>query len=422
MRIAYITPYQGPSVLRQRPIMQSRSLATTTKVELIASLLRSNGHEVELFSQGEVIENSFKFYPGFAETDRFDPNIPVFYSSAWPIKRVNGFWSCFTLKRLFNSRHRASPFDLVIIWNLQLPQITCALYAMRDLKVPAILEYEDDRFLSLDGSRPNHSARERESARRFLQRVPGCMACSPHLLSQVPSSVPKLLLRGVVGRDLEAARGSRKTNRVLFSGSHHKQYGIPALITAWTKAALPDWELHITGEGPETAAFRKLAESNPTIHFHGLVSRANLVQLMASATICINPHDTSKTPGIVFAFKIVEYLASGAHVITTPMGPIEKELEAGITYMPDNTAETICSTLRQVIDGKLYERTAAKQVLGVYGPENSAKSLESFIQKSIAQFEKSAAHCGNHSCGCDHAAPRKTLGNDLASSSSSSSI
>jgi glycosyltransferase involved in cell wall biosynthesis len=400
MRIAYITPYQGPGVLRQRPIVRNRSLATTTKVELIASLLRSNGHDVELLSQGEVIQNSFKFYPGFAESDRFDANTPVFYSSAWPIKRINGIWSCFTLKQLFLARHRASPFDLAIIWNLKRPQIICALQAMRGFGIPAILEYEDDAFLSLDGSRPNHSARQRQFAQDFLKQVPGCMACSPHLLSQLPADIPKLLLRGVVGRDLEAARVSAKANRVLFSGSHHKQYGIPALIAAWTMAALPGWELHITGEGPETASFRKLAETNPSIHFHGLVSRADLVRLMASAKICINPHDTSKTPGNVFAFKIVEYLASGAHVITTPMGRLEKELEDGITYIPDNSAETISATLRRVIGGKFYERTASQQVLGVYGPVASAKSLESFILNSIAEFEKRRVPCTD--CGCDH--------------------
>jgi glycosyltransferase involved in cell wall biosynthesis len=410
MRIAYITPYQGPGVLRQRPIMQSRSLATTTKVELIASLLRSNGHDVELFSQGEVIENSFKFYPGFAELERFEANIPIFYSSAWPIKRVNGFWSCFTLKQLFNARHRASPFDLAIIWNLKRPQIVCALHAMKALDIPAILEYEDDAFLSLDGSRPNHSARQRQFARDFLEQVPGCMACSPHLLSQLPSNIPKLLLRGVVGRDLEAARDNEKANRVLFSGSHHKQYGIPALIAAWTKASLPNWELHITGGGPETASFRKLAESDPTIHFHGFVSRAELVKLMASAKICINPHDTSKTPGNVFAFKIVEYLASGAHVITTPMGPLEKELEQGITYMADNSPETIGSTLRRVIDGKLYERTGARQVLGVYGPAACAKSLEAFIQTTITQFEKRSVPCT--SCGCQQSLSPAALTTD----------
>src|SRR5262245_9164462 len=126
MRIAYIAPYQGPSVLRQRPIVVNRSLATTTKVELVTSLLRSNGHDVEVLSQGEVIENSFQFYPGFAEKELFDPSVPVFYSSAWPIKRMNDFWSCFRLKQLFKARHRAMPFDLVIAWNLKQPQIFCA--------------------------------------------------------------------------------------------------------------------------------------------------------------------------------------------------------------------------------------------------------------------------------------------------------
>jgi len=407
MRIAYITPYQGPTVLRQRPMVRSRSLATTTKVELVAALLRSNGHDVELFSQGEVIENSFKFYSGFAEPERFDSSIPIFYASSWPIKRINGFWSSMALKQLFNSRHRAKPFDLVIIWNLKGPQIACALRAMKGLGIPAILEYEDDAFLSLDGARANHSPRQRRFAQDFLKLVPGCMACSPHLLSQLPSHIPKLLLRGVVGRDLEAAR-SEKLNRVLFSGSHHTQYGIPALVAAWRQLALPDWELHITGEGPETPHFRKLAEGNPTLRFHGLVSRADLVKLMSSAKICINPHDTSQTPGNVFAFKIVEYLASGAHVVTTPMGKLEKELEEGITYMTDNTAATIAATLQRVVQEKLYQRTASQQVLAVYGPAASAKAIESFIQKSMAEFEKNQpAKCAKASCGCEHAVPAK---------------
>jgi len=66
------------------------------------------------------------------------------------------------------------------------------------------------------------------------------------------------------------------------------------------------------------------------------------------ATIGINPHHVSETPGNVFAFKIIEYLASGAHVITTPMGPLEKELEAGVTYMPDNSPATIAAALELV--------------------------------------------------------------------------
>ena len=100
--------------------------------------------------------------------------------------------------------------------------------------------------------------------------------------------------------------------------------------------------------------------------FHGLVSRQELVRLICSAKICINPHVVSQTPGNVFAFKIIEYLAAGAHVITTPMGALEQEIEVGITYMPDNKAETIAATLKQVIQVRCYERTAAQAALQTY--------------------------------------------------------
>src|SRR5262249_22531138 len=152
-------------------------------------------------------------------------SVPVFYSSAWPIKRVNDLWSCFRLRQFFIQRNRAKPFDLALIWNLKKPQIVCANYALKDLRIPVVLEYEDDAFVSVQGGRSERLGWERRLAQDLLARVPGCMACSPRLLSQLPSHIPKLLLRGVVGRDLEAAR-EEKRNRVLFSGSHHKQYGI----------------------------------------------------------------------------------------------------------------------------------------------------------------------------------------------------
>ena len=131
MRIAYVTTYQGPTLLERRPIVRNRSLSNTVKIELIASLLRASGHEVEVLSQGEVVDNKLKFYPGFSEPQPFDSKVPVHYSSAFPVRRVNGFWSSFQTLRLLKARHRASSFDLVIIFNLKDPQVACAKYALK---------------------------------------------------------------------------------------------------------------------------------------------------------------------------------------------------------------------------------------------------------------------------------------------------
>jgi glycosyltransferase involved in cell wall biosynthesis len=210
------------------------------------------------------------------------------------------------------------------------------------------------------------------------------MAVSPHLLSQLPSHVPSVLLRGVVGDDVLKSRvqlNATKKNWVVFAGTHIKSNGVKELITGWKIAGLSDWELHITGFGGLTEELRKMAQNHPSIMFHGLVSREELVRLMCSAKICINPHSVSQTPGNVFAFKIIEYLGAGAHVITTPMGVLEPELEAGITYIADNEPDTIAAALTQVIQGLRYERTATQAALQSYGSKTVSRSLDNFLNK-----------------------------------------
>ena len=395
MRIAYVTPYQGPTVVTRRPIVRNRSISNKIKIELIAGLLHASSHEVEIISHGEVIERQFKFYPGFWESELFHSGILVYYVSSLPIKRLNGFWSGMRARQLFKKRHRVRPYDLVIIFNMKPPQISCANYAIRRLGLPVILEYEDDAFLSLVGKTKDGlvSGYHRSAYMRILNSVSGCMAVSPHLQSQLPPQVPSLLLRGVVGDDvLKTSEEMKATKKdwVVFAGTHIKENGIKELIMGWKIAGLSDWELHITGFGGMTEELRKMAENHRSIMFHGLVSRQELVRVICSAKICINPHAVSQTPGNVFAFKIIEYLAAGAHVITTPMGALEREIECGITYMPDNKAETIATTLKQVIEVRCYERTAAPAVLQTYGPEAVSRSLDKLLNNVMTVERRKA--------------------------------
>ena len=208
MRIAYIAPYQGASLLKRRPILTNLSLAGSVKIELIAGLLSDQKHEVEIISQGEVVDLQCKWYPSFRESEAFHAEIPIYYASALPIRFLNGWWSSMRTLQIFKSRHQQLPYDLVIIYNLNLPQAICADYAMRRLGVPVILEYEDDAFVNLDG-RSNELAWGRLKlklgwpyASRILNGISGCIGASPHLLSQIPSKKPTLLLRGIASHDI----------------------------------------------------------------------------------------------------------------------------------------------------------------------------------------------------------------------------
>ena len=375
--------------MKRRPIVGNLSLAARVKMEVIAELLKSNSHDVEILSQGEVIERKFKIYPGFTDPEPFDAKIPIRYSSALPVKFLNGLWSGLRLLRIFKARHRISPYDVVLIYNFKVPQVICARYVIRRLGLPVILEYEDDAFVDVEGRRNTgfRARRHLAAVRTILSLVSAGTGVSPHLLGQLPSSTPKLLLRGVVSNEIASANKpamvSRK-NWVVFSGTLFRTKGLEQLIKAWEMVGPPDWELHIAGEGGLSNQLRQMAANSRGIVFDGLLNRRDNALLLCSAKIGINPHDLSKTPGNVFAFKIMEYLAAGTHVITTPMGVLEPEIERGITYIPDNKTETIAEALKQVIQSHSYERTAAQAALQTYGPEAVSRSLDRLLNQAIA--------------------------------------
>jgi len=395
MRIVYVAPYQGPTVMARRPIIRNNSLAAKVKIELVAELLKKSGHDVEVISQGEVIENSLKFYQGFREAAPFDPDIPVEYSSTVTARFINGVWSSIATLQRVRSRHQARPFDAMLFYNFKLPQVVCANYALRRLRIPVVLEYEDDAFVDMNGKseRGFRSRCHLYAAREMLKVISGCIGVSPHLLAQAPSSIPKLLLPGVVSNEIseimKACELPRK-NWIVFSGTLYKTKGLEQLIKAWNRSSINDWELHIAGDGEMNEMLREIARGNPSIVFHGLLDRKENARLLCSARIGVNPHDVSATPGNVFAFKIIEYLAADLHVISTPMGPLDSQLEAGITYMPDNKAKTIAATLKQVIESRCYERTAAQAALQTYGPEAVSKSLNMLVKQVLTRSAKTS--------------------------------
>jgi hypothetical protein len=384
MRIAYIAPYQGQALLQRRPIVRNLSLGGKAKIELFAELLQSRSHTVEIVSQGEVIERGARYYPGFVEPNSFSGDIPVFYSSALPIRFLNGLWSSESMLRVFRSRNRLVPYDLVLIYNLKPAQVACARYAVRR-NIPVVLQYEDDHFMDVGepgGSRYTEGL-QRNAARQVLRAISGCVANSPSLLAQAPEHASKLLLSGVIGegiRQAAEARTSPRQNWVVFSGTHTKAQGLEQLIAAWRIAALPGWELHIAGHGDMTRTLQRLAEGDPTITFHGILDRHRNAQLLTGGRLSVVPFEVRETQG--FSFKTIECLGAGLHVITTRLTAFDgmaPQLKAGITFIDDNRPETIAAALKEVVAQRRYERDVAKAALDVYGHDAVARSLDAFM-------------------------------------------
>jgi glycosyltransferase involved in cell wall biosynthesis len=393
MRVAYIAPYQGVELIKRRPSLRNLALAGNAKIEFVADLMQRYGHDVIIISQGEVVENSLAYYPAFVESTPSSSRIPVHYASAFPVNFINGSWSSWNLLTIFKRLHRVAPFDVVLIYNLKLPQLACGQYALDKLHLPVILEHEDDAFVDVSGSMvPSLRVRwQLRRARQILQQISGGIGVSPHLVAKFPGQVPTLLLRGVVSDEIVscARRPSlEKKNWVAFSGTFVSSKGLIPLIEAWKMIDLPGWELHIAGHGVLAEQVRAMSEGSANIVLRGLLNRQENARFLSEAKIGINPHDLSETPGNVFAFKIIEYIAAGAHVITTPMGPLERELEQAVTYLADNRPATIAAALERVIKDRHFEHTAALAAELNYGPAAVARSLHLLLTDVLDRFGK----------------------------------
>ena len=381
MRIAFIAPYQGTTLCQHRPITSNFGLGATAKMRILAELLRRSSHEVEIFSQGEVIESKLTYYPPLVEAASAD-EIPVRYASAVPLRGFNALWSTRSLLRLFKAHHRRQPYDLVVIYNLKPPQVTCADYALRH-GLPVVMEYEDDQFLEIwepNFSRFTSDVWEKQ-ARQLLPRVSGCVAGSADLLAQV-GEVPKLLLPGVIDRAIitEGAKSNGRRNWVVFSGTHSRYQGLASLITSWKQTPQPGWELHIAGHGEITSELHAQAAGDPTIVFHGVLDRDANAKLLTQGKISVVAYEVEKTRG--FSFKTLECLGAGLHVITTrltALSALDPELKTGLTYLDGNDPDTISACLTSVINDRRYEQTSRDEAIARYGPDAVQRSLNAFL-------------------------------------------
>ena len=81
-----------------------------------------------------------------------------------------------------------------------------------------------------------------------------------------------------------------------------------------------NWRLMVSGAGPLAAEFRRIADEQPSrCVYLGFVSVGEMYAALAQADAAINTPERVANPEGLFPFKMLEYIASGVHVISTPL-------------------------------------------------------------------------------------------------------
>ncbi len=147
---------------------------------------------------------------------------------------------------------------------------------------------------------------------------------------QVPAIRVRMITNGVPGPGVEVARtAKRDRQRLLFIGNLSDKKGLMDLLRALAQPELDRSRLEVTiAGGGNLAGYRarsRVLGVDDTVHFTGWCDQKKISQLLGDCDVLILPsHDE------VLPLAILEALAHGVAVVTTPVGEIPSLLTDGV--------------------------------------------------------------------------------------------
>jgi UDP-galactopyranose mutase len=126
-------------------------------------------------------------------------------------------------------------------------------------------------------------------------------------------------------------------------------------IVAVSAERLPDWRFVVAGpiEGP---AMGRLGEL-PNVRLAGRLPGADVPHLLAGASVCLMPYRQDAFTDTVFPVKLVEYLAAGKPIVSTPIAAVREFGDVvAVGADPDSFAEAIVAGAASYSDAERQRR------------------------------------------------------------------
>jgi glycosyltransferase involved in cell wall biosynthesis len=204
---------------------------------------------------------------------------------------------------------------------------------------------------------------------------------------------------------IPASTAGERPNLVVFLGRLEAEKGVFHLLEAIARlrAAVPDVRLVCAGEGNRVAVAHYaerlgLAEA---VKFTGWIGSSGKRALLESAAVCALPSYSEALP-----LSLLEAMAAGVPVVTTPVGGIPEVVTDGVTgfLTPPGDVATLELRLRKL----LLDRSLAATI-GAAGRETVR--LRFAPERALPQLEEIYADLGLRSIAPEPRATRVNLRN-----------
>ena len=233
----------------------------------------------------------------------------------------------FHIGKMIRAIQSAGSPSLFWFYNGYAFEMRLAIVARKRFGVPMILEFEDWHFSRKRGFNPKPYI-DYFFWRRAARFMSGVFAVNSYLAEKMSMITgPVHLLPGVVSGKLTEITGShipfsngQGPINVGYFGGLTTEKGADIVLEVAENLPV-GFVLHVTGTGPLESAFNARASKYPgSLRFYGRVDEAELHQRIVECDVLLNPHSPIKhMQNGVFPFKVIEYIASGRLLVSTPL-------------------------------------------------------------------------------------------------------
>lgn len=152
-----------------------------------------------------------------------------------------------------------------------------------------------------------------------------------------------------------AQHGDRK--RIVYLGVINPQDHVEAAVLAAERLidlrGRDDWEMVIAGDGDCLADLRQLAAQRgitDVVSFAGWLDATEVDELLASATIGVQPDPPTAMANLSTMAKSVEYVARGIPVVAVDLLETRRTAEGAAVYVPTGTPDELAKAMDGLLD------------------------------------------------------------------------
>lgn len=297
-------------------------------------------------------------------------------------------------KQLFNWLKNSEQNRFIFLYTLYAPFLKAIKKAKKrfpDLKTCAIVA-DLPNMTNLSSKKSAllkfYEKRQSEKTNGLLGCIDGYVLLTKHMADYMKIDKPYCVVEGISTDFSNLAKKPEKVDElktILYSGTLHRKFGVLNLLNAFRLIKDENYRLIICGVGDSEQEIIQASIEDSRIIFKGQLSRREVLELQAQATVLVNPRQNNEEfTKYSFPSKNLEYLSSGIPLIAYKLDGIPDEYDEYINYLEDDSNQTLKAMLIKVcedVDGKAVER--AKKAVSFVRNEKNAQKQTLKIKKFI---------------------------------------